>query len=742
MKDSRTAMDPARSGAAGRTGPGLAPGKRTLTEGLGTPGALLGPDALQRAMRSNPVYHAQLGYDPTVFGAGSDVRTEAFALAVARYQQAHGLVVDGMAGPITAGTLGGGKPSTGPSPTPPTGGPSPAPTPPTSGPSPAPTPPTSGPGPAPTGPTPAPTPPAPAPAPPAPVEPRVEATEYGTYLVYPDDFVGPLPPDGPRGHNVHESEFKKIIAEKDNAAVAQREHTIKEVDDLLSYGAFDWAITDAEATKALNLLAALTMSQLKIAVAKINTDRLLDNLPAAARRTPAFARVLIAMGPAKYKPVVQELLSYGVLDWAIRDAEVETVTDILQVLPGPERATFLRSLDATHLSRLAHHLGKGVHVSDDVLKTIFNVVPDADLSAMEAVFERRFNVSLSTWFLKRWLMNVKDKWDAPGLRRLWTIFEQLPPGHIQDNDQLDSFLRAGKNDGSGVYYSQFDAGVVEYSSTSATGSYGAIMVPDGKGGQKDVGLNTNVNTFSTVVRHEVGHSVDAKIGASAEGGYVRTAANAGQWRTYGSSDAFVEAIVSAGGGMSGHGYPSEQAYRKAMDRAVSKAEDFAEALHHVDASVAAPAAGATGPVAAVLDKTRWLASTNPWYSNPDRQDVGGRLWQRPYDGGDYVSFVKSARADHGVSGYQFRAPGEWFAEAYAVYYSDQDGASPVGTRLRTRDSAAADWFDANVDKGHSLKKETGGGGAGGGGAGGGGGGAGGGGAGGVARGPGGGGGAG
>src|SRR5262249_11435593 len=103
------------------------------------------------------------------------------------------------------GTLGGGKPSTGPAPTPPTSGPSPAPTPPTSGPSPAPTPPASGPSPAPTG---------PAPTPPAPVEPRVEVTEYGTYLVYPDDFVGPLPPDGPKGHNVHESEFRKTIADK------------------------------------------------------------------------------------------------------------------------------------------------------------------------------------------------------------------------------------------------------------------------------------------------------------------------------------------------------------------------------------------------------------------------------------------------------------------------------------------------------------------------------------------------
>jgi hypothetical protein len=555
MKDTRS-LAYAAPGGAGLTGPGLAPGKRTLTDGL--EGPLLGPAALARARRSNPIYHAQLEYDPKAFGAGEDLGSDAFALAVAKYQKTHGLVVDGMAGPITVGTLGGKAPA--PTPTP--DGPTPD---------------------GPTPPAPEPTPPAPAPTPP-----RTEHTEYGTYIVYADDFVGPLPPDGAEGHNVREAELRRIIAEKDKAAVAGREKAIDQVDDLLSYGAFDWAITDAEATKALGLLGALPMSQLKVAVTRINTNRLLDNVPAGARRTPGFAKVLIAMGPAKFRPFVGELLSYGVLDWAIRDSEVEVVIDILQALPAAQQVTFLQSLDAVHLSRLARNLGKGVEVSNDTLKMIFKATPDADLAAMESVFERRFNVDLSTWFLRRWQMSIKEKWDAPGLRRLWTIFEQLPPGHIQDNDRLDTFLRSSKTDGSGVYYGGFDAGVVGYSDVNATGSYGSIMVPDGKGGKKDVGLNSSVNTFSTVTRHEIGHAVDAKIGASASGGYARTAANAGAWSSYGSSDAFVEAIVTAGGGMSGHGYADEGAYRKAMERAVSKGEDFTAALKSSAPSVAPP----------------------------------------------------------------------------------------------------------------------------------------------------------
>jgi hypothetical protein len=251
MKDTRS-LAYAAPGGAGLTGPGLAPGKRTLTDGL--EGPLLGPAALARARRSNPIYHAQLEYDPKAFGAGEDLGSDAFALAVAKYQKTHGLVVDGMAGPITVGTLGGKAPA--PTPTP--DGPTP------DGPTPTPD------GPAPDGP--APEPPAPEPEPPAPEPkpPRTEHTEYGTYIVYADDFVGPLPPDGAEGHNVREAELRRIIAEKDKAAVAGREKAIDQVDDLLSYGAFDWAITDAEATKALGLLGALPMSQLKVAVTRIN----------------------------------------------------------------------------------------------------------------------------------------------------------------------------------------------------------------------------------------------------------------------------------------------------------------------------------------------------------------------------------------------------------------------------------------------------------------------------------------
>ena len=50
-----------------------------------------------------------------------------------------------------------------------------------------------------------------------------------------------------------------------------------------------------------------------------------------------------------------------------------------------------------------------------------------------------------------------------------------------------------------------------------------------------------------------------------------------------------------------------------------------------------------------------------------------------------------------VSQYQFRAPSEWFAEAYAAYYQPKSDGTCDHSTLGTIDPDTKDWFDANVD---------------------------------------------
>jgi hypothetical protein len=85
---------------------------------------------------------------------------------------------------------------------------------------------------------------------------------------------------------------------------------------------------------------------------------------------------------------------------------------------------------------------------------------------------------------------------------------------------------------------------------------------------------------------------------------------------------------------------------------------------------------------------------NPWYRAADDGGItlGGRIYEESY-AGLWWSYDPAARAKK-VSSYQFRAPGEWIAEAYNAYYTPPT----KGAGLAAIDPAAKAWFDVNVDE--------------------------------------------
>ncbi len=92
----------------------------------------------------------------------------------------------------------------------------------------------------------------------------------------------------------------------------------------------------------------------------------------------------------------------------------------------------------------------------------------------------------------------------------------------------------------------------------------------------------------------------------------------------------------------------------------------------------------------------------PWMSGGGVA-VGSRVYQESYDK-DWSSYAVEARGRK-VSNYQFRASGEWFAEAYAAYYEPVASPSDKGAKLASRDAKTKQFFDTVVDTARGDKSD-------------------------------------
>lgn len=80
---------------------------------------------------------------------------------------------------------------------------------------------------------------------------------------------------------------------KEAAAITPPAATMTEIEGNLSYGPFDWAVTDRDAVRTLELLKSLTGPQLITALKTIDYQRLLENLPPSRRAELSWPGTLL-----------------------------------------------------------------------------------------------------------------------------------------------------------------------------------------------------------------------------------------------------------------------------------------------------------------------------------------------------------------------------------------------------------------------------------------------------------------
>jgi hypothetical protein len=468
---------------------------------------------------------------------------------------------------------------------------------------------------------------------------------------------------------------------------------IDDVRDKLSYGFLDWAITDSEAMEALGLLGTVAPAALPAQLSLLGdkyVQRLFDNLPDAAKTGPLYQQVVQAASSSAVADQAEDLLSYGLFDWAVTDTEVTEVFNSLVNRSAAQQEQLLADLHAKRkLGRLIANSNAGHHAlfirpwiatlrpsagnltnrQAEILRTI--VQEDIPRETMELAASIRFDMIVGPTTLPS---RTPATWTTASLRRTYLALELLPAAHVARNQQL---LRLG----------QFDKAAE--GNTMVAGVYNK--------GRKELAINKRSEDVQPSALHEVGHAVDAELGWAKSPEPALPAR--GGWFDYD-----VDHLACATDMLADSNGPVTTQLNAAQRGDVTGAMTTAmgnRSAAALEGSIKAlawfPALPAPRRTAVLGDRALAalpIGLNKPWFNAPDGgEHLGAHVYEESYPS-QWARYEHAARARM-LTQYQFRDPGEWFAEAYAWYY--EPDARGKGAKLNDKDPSTKTYFDTTVD---------------------------------------------
>jgi hypothetical protein len=375
--------------------------------------------------------------------------------------------------------------------------------------------------------------------------------------------------------------------------------------------------------------------------------------------------------------------------------------ELIKAMEGAKQTAVITDIGAALRSRLSSSLERSAvagATEQAALRKCFDATPDKEVTTLCHWMALRFHLKVTS---------TSDSsgapWDKVGLLRCWDVLQMLPAAHVENNTDLKSLTRYRSSDIEGWASDGGEAAI----------GYGPKNHLDT---DVEVGSFTDAkdplrgkNIFDATVRHEIGHRVDDGVGGP---NYTKSD-DGGAWQTWDGSAGMAQRIVTASGGKIA-AWP-DAGEKKAIidalqhvidDRAPSKINARLEALsfvtHHATDAAQKTKLNDIKSDDAVSALRVAFSDSGPWDLPTGGVKLGDRIYQESYDWPQWVSYKQAARAKK-FSRYQFRAPGEWFAEAYATYYQPP-GAK--GTLMAGLDDKTKTWFDAHVDPQHGAGGTT------------------------------------
>lgn len=306
----------------------------------------------------------------------------------------------------------------------------------------------------------------------------------------------------------------------------------------------------------------------------------------------------------------------------------------------------------------------GEKILDDMIAAL---PATAQKDVLITVLEARFNMDVKLFADKAGQASDTEQTGAaldvpaPNLMAYYEMLKAVPASHTKLNPSMARFDQV--EDDSGSYYQTDSGGVVMacFVSMNAEGNpLGSPAELDSIDPDSTVRTDTpNPSYGKWTTLHEVGHAVDDRQSFMDKNG---SSDAYGGWTTYGSNIAPVAKAVAA------H-FKYDNSY---IERVMAGG---APALPDMPPDLASKDDGATEWAKRRTGFEAWYAgvrtATDVWDSASETKKwaIGGIMYHEAYD--DVWVSYKVASRSKGVTGYQFRAPGEWFSELYAAFHTNK-----------------------------------------------------------------------
>ncbi|UWQ79244.1 hypothetical protein K3725_18430 [Leisingera sp. S132] len=302
---------------------------------------------------------------------------------------------------------------------------------------------------------------------------------------------------------------------------------------------------------------------------------------------------------------------------------------------------------------------------------IDNLEPEAQRAVVKVAFKARFGCDIKN-FSNENLAPASEIADnnlkGPNIVAFYKAMQDLPLDHTLNNDSLQNFAVNEAAKGGSMYQGdkkrivmhEGDAGAspnYAFGSDDAVGSLDDAATPEERAElEKCKPANEEpVTFFNWNTLHEVGHAVDDKHGFMNSNGKKK---EYGGWTEHGMDISGIADKIAKKFSYD-TAYVTEYMAHNKSAHVPSKPED--ETCSDEDWE------SRRIQMQAFVDMASEPAQ--PWSSmaTAKKLAIGGVVYQESYPNA-WNSYLLSERAK-GITGYQFRAPGEWFSELYAAYHS-------------------------------------------------------------------------